>query len=307
MIEIINGQFYINNMPANPGDNLKRGKLLGVCTDLSNFRDNKNINNFTDNLKYLRNADIISAAFQSPSPFREYYKKAREQDKSELKNNSGSAINPDGSLDYDLLADLELIIKTADSFGYAVLVSILDSSCEHIFNDEFSIITGIFNAADWLASKNFGNILVNLANISHTFYKSSVLNGEKFINIFKSVKEHAGGRLILGAGIKNFAGVSAAGLHNYIKSSDFIPIYSVNYKKHSTKKMLENIYFFKSRTNAPVIMAKGDDLSAEYNSYGKNNMLEAFENNISWCYYNLEKLGIMPVDWAFLRDLNYSI
>ena len=303
MIKIINGQFYINNMPANPGDYLKRGKLLGVCTDLSNYRDNQNIHNFINNLKRLKNANIISAALQSPSPLREYYKKSREQDKFKYSPHSSSAINPDGSLNYCFLDDLELIIKTADSFGYAVLVNILDSSCEHIFIDEFSIINGIFNSADWLASKKFGNILVNLTNISHTFYKSSVLNGERFINIFKSVKQSAGGSLILGAGIKNFAGVSAGGFDNYIKSSDFIPIYSVNYKKHSTKKMLENIYFFKSRTDAPVIMAKGDDLSDGYNSYGKNNMTEAFENNISWFYYNLDKLGIMPVDWEFLRNL----
>jgi hypothetical protein len=304
-IKIIREHFYINNVPANPGDILKQGKLLGVCTDLCTFHETKNINSFLDNLKYLQNSgiNIISAAFQSPNPFREYYIKSREQDK--LKNiaHSSSAIKPDGSLDYNFLDNLELIIKTADSSGLAVLVNILDSSCEHIFSDEFAVITAIFNAADWLISKKFNNILVNLTNISHTFYKSSVLNGEKYINIFKSVKQAAGDNLILGAGIKNLAGVSPAGVDAYIKSSDFIPIYSVNYKNHSTKKMLENIYFFKARASVPVVMAKGDDLNSRYNSYGKNNMLEAFENHISWFYYSLDKLGLMPVDWGFLRHI----
>lgn len=286
-------------------DNLNRGKLLGVCTDLCAHYQAQA---FLDNLKYLENSgiNIISAAFQGPSPEREYYKKSREQRNLNIMRSS-SAINADGSLDYNLLAKLELIIKTADSFGLAVLVNILDSSCEHIFTDEFAVITGIFNAADWLISKRFDNILVNLTNISHTFYKSSVLNGEKFIDIFKSVKDNAGNRLMLGAGMKSFAKVSGSNLDAYIKSSDFIPIYSVNYKTHSTKKMIENIYFFRARTNAPVIMAKGDDLNGRHNSYGRNSMTEALGNNTSWFYYNLDKLVITPVDWGFLRDIRNII
>ena len=301
MIKIINGQFYINNMLANAGDNLKQGKLTGVCTDLCSFREN-NIHDFISNLKYLR-VNIISAAMQSPNPFREYYKKSREQDKLKNITCTSSAIMPNGSLDYNFLENLEFIIKAADSLGLAVLVNILDPSCEHIFDDEFSIITGIFNALGWLISKKFNNILVNIANISHTFYKSPVLNGEKFINIFKSAKQATRDKLILGTGIKNLVGLNANSLDKYIKSSDFIPIYSVNYKNHSTKKMLETIYFFKSRTNIPIIMAKGDDLSEQHSSYGKNNMLEALENNISWFYYNLDKLGLTPVDWSYLRNI----
>ena len=292
MIKIINGRFYINNAPANRGDSLKQGKLLGVCTDLCAFHAT---HDFIHQLGHLR-ANLISASLQSPNPHPEYYKKARQQDKSKAAAHADSAIKPDGSLDYSLLENLELVIKSAGALGLAVLVNILDSSCEHIFADDFSIITGIFNALDWLEAKNFGNILVNLTNISHTFYKSRLLNGSKFISLFSSAKSASG--LMLGAGMKNFAGVGAAGLDAYIKSSDFIPLYSTNYKKHGTGKMLENIYFFKSRAAAPVIMAKGDDLSAEHSSYGKSNMLEALEHGASWCYYSLEKLGLAPVDWS---------
>ena len=35
-------------------------------------------------------------------------------------------------------------------------------------------------------------------------------------------------------------------------------------------------------------MAKGDDLSEKYNSYGKNNLAEAIENGVSWCYYDID-------------------
>jgi hypothetical protein len=312
-IEITDGKFYINGVLSNADseDKSKHGRLLGICTDLCVFKDEKicgfvhNTRSFTDNLTHLRNTcvNIISAAFQSPNPFAEYYQAARRQDKSKDISHSSSAIKSDGSLDYEFLAALEQVIKTADSSGLAVIVSILDSSCENIFADEFSVITGIFNAADWLISKNFGNVIVNVSNISHTFYKRSVLNGEKFINLFKAVKKYTQGKLILGAGMKNFTGVSEEKLNDYITASDFIPIYSANYKIHSTKKMIENICFFKSRTNIPVIMAKGDDLNGRYGSYGKNSLAEAFENGISWCYFNLGKLGIMPVNWDFLSQI----
>jgi len=107
--------------------------------------------------------------------------------------------------------------------------------------------------------------------------------------------------------MKNFTGVSALALDMYIKTSDFIPLYSVNYRAHNTKKMLENIYFFKLRTNVPLVVAKGDDLSDKYNNYGKNNMEEARENGVSWFYYNLEQLGIAPVDWSALQDISRQV
>ena len=292
----------------NIAENLKYGKFNGICTDLSAFI---NTQDFLDNLKYLQHSDIniISAGFQSPNPNREYYKKSRNQDRERISLCSDSAITSNGEIDLDspFLANLELITTAAESLGLAVLVNILDASCEHIFVDAFAVVTGIFNAIDWLISKQFNNIIVNLTNISQTFYKSSILNGEKFINMLESVKKSTGDKLIIGAGMKNFAGVSESALDLYIKSSDFIPLYSLNYKTHNTKKMLENIYYFKSRTDIPLIMAKGDDLSDKYNSYGKNNMLEARENGVSWFYYNLEKLGIEPVDWGFLRNVSKQI
>jgi len=286
-------------------EKLKQGRFNGVCTDLCAFI---NTREFIDNLTHLRHSgiDIISAGFCSPNPEREYYKKFRDQDRESIVLCSNSAITSDGRIDLNspFLANLELVITEAESLGVAVLVNILDSACEHIFADEFAVATAIFNAAEWLISKRFANIIVNLTNISHTFYKSSVLNGDKFISILESVKKSTGDKLIIGAGMKNFAGVSARALDLYIKSSDFIPLYSVNYKTHNTKKMLENIYFFKSRAKVPLIMAKGDDLSGKYNNYGKNNMAEAMENGVSWCYYNLEQLGIAPVDWGFLQKIS---
>lgn len=284
---------------------LKQGILNGVCTDLSAFI---NTQKFLDNLKYLRDSGVnaVSAGFQSPNPTHEYYKKSRSQDRTKLTLCSDSAITPNGevALNSPFLSNLELIITTAKALELAVLVNILDASCEHIFTDEFAVVTGIFNAMDWLISKQFTNIIVNITNISHIFYKNLILNGEKFINIFESVKKNIGDKLIIGAGLKSFADVSESALATYIKSSDFIPLYSVNYKTHNTKKMLENIQYFKSRTNIPIVMAKGDDLSDKYNSYGKNNMMEARENGISWFYYKLEKLSVIPIDWEFLRYVN---
>ena len=314
-IKIINNKFYINDIAANRGNFLSEGKLIGIYTDMCVFFDNhfdiaKNKRGFIENLTDWKKSgvNLITVGLQSPNPFEEYYKKAREQDKSKDISFNSSALNPDGSLNFDYLENAEEIIKAADNLGFAVLVNILSSACEDIFDDEFAILNGVFNAVDWLLDKNFSNVLVNLTDISHTFYKSSVLNGGRIINILKSVREKVKDNIICGAGIKSFTNISEKNIGEYIKMSDFIPFYSK--PKHNTIKMLDNIYFFKSKLReinidreVPIIMAKGDDLSEKYNSYGKNNLIEALENGVSWCYYDRDGFIIFPVDW----DKNSSL
>jgi len=318
-VKIINNKFYINNRIANSGNFLSEGKLIGVYTDMCSFFDEKimdvakNKKDFIENLNEWRKSGInlISVGLQNPNPFDEYYKKAREQDKSKDISFNSSALKSDGSLDFDDLKNAEEIINAADHLGFVVLVNLLSSACEDIFEDEFAILNGIFNAADWILGKNFTNILVNITDISHTFYKSSVLNGGRIINILKSIKEKVKDKLILGAGIKSFTNIGEKNIEEYIRFSDFIPFYPK--PKHNTSKMLENIYFFKSKMREltagaadgeiPIIMAKGDDLSEKYNSYGKNNLTEALENNISWCYYDRNGFVILPVNW----DINSSL
>jgi len=310
-VKIINGKFYINDIIVNCGNNLSEGKLIGVYTDMCTFFDNdiinieRNKNEFIENLKEWckSGVNLITVGLQSPNPFDEYYKKAREQDKSKNISFKSSGLKSDGTLDFAYLENAEEIIKAANSLEFTVLVNILSPSCENIFEDEFAIINGIFNIIDWLLEKNFSNILVNITDISHTFYKSSVLNGSRIINVLKSVKEKVKNNIILGAGIKTFANVNTKNIEEYIILSDFIPIYANNTKSnYNTKKMIENIYFFKKimrdkGREVPIIMAKGDDLSEQYNSYGKNNLIEALENNISWCYYDKDGFVILPVNW----------
>ncbi|MCL1858504.1 MAG: hypothetical protein FWF92_04650 [Oscillospiraceae bacterium] len=312
-IKIIDGKFYINDIISNNKNinSLSDGKLIGIYTDVCVFFDNniidcdKNKKDFIKNLIEWRKSGInlITVGLQSPNPFEEYYKKVRNQDKSKKILFNSSALKSNGSLDFDYLENAEEIIKSADNLGFIVLLNILSPSCENIFEDEFAIITGIFNIIDWILNKKFSNILVNITDISHTFYKSSVLNNNRIIDILKSVKNKVENNLILGAGIKSFANLNAKKLEDYIESSDFIPVYA-NYTKsnHNTKKMLENIYFFnklmrETGREVPVIMAKGDNLDEKYNSYGKNNLIESLENNISWCYYDKDGFVILPVDW----------
>ena len=284
---------------------------IGIYTDICAFFDENIIDVEKNKKEFIRNLSIwqksgvnlITVGLQSPNPFDEYYKKAREQDKSKNISFKSSALKSDGSLDLAFLENAEEIIREANNLNFAVLVNMLSPSCENIFEDEFAIINGIFNITDWLLNKKFSNILVNITDISHTFYKSSLLSGSRIINVLKSIREKVKNNIILGAGIKTFADFNAKNIEDYIIFSDFIPIYSDCTKSnHNTKKMIENIYFFKKLMRekgreVPIIMAKGDDLSEKYNSYGKNNLIEAMENNISWCYYDKNGFVILPVDW----------
>ena len=312
-LKIINGKFYIEGIVSNPENLASLGRLIGVYTDVCAFFD-KNVADIEQNretfIKNLREwqasgIDLITLGLQGPNPFDEYYKKAREQDKSINISSESSALKSDGSLNLAYLENAERIIKAADRAGLVVLVNIFSASREDIFEDEFAVINAAFNITDWLLSKSFPNVMTNITDISHTFYKSSVLWGSGVVKLLKSLKEKANDRLIFGAGVKSFNNIPDALLGDYIEYSDFIPIYSntENAKsEYNTKKMLGDIYFLKNTmkqhgANIPVIAAKGDDLGEKYNSYGKHNLAEALENGISWCYYDREGFVILPVDW----------
>jgi len=280
-------------------------KFIGVYTDMCAFFDNditdveKNKREFIANIPKWRDSgvNLVTVGLQSPCPFGEYYKKAREQNKSIDISSNSSAICPDGSLDYGFLDNAGEIIAAANKFGFFVLVNILSAAREDIFEDEYAVINGIFNAVDWLSEQNFTDILVNITDISHTFYKSSILSGDNIIKILQSVKKRAENKLFIGAGVKNISN-----FNEYIKSSDFIPVYAINAKSvYTTKNMLEKIYFLKEKMretgkNIPIIMAKGDDLNDKYSSYGKNNLTEALENGISWCYYDQNGFVLLKDD-----------
>ncbi|MCL1793385.1 MAG: hypothetical protein FWG34_05920 [Oscillospiraceae bacterium] len=312
-LEIKNGKFHIDGMASNPGNPDSEGKLIGVCSDVCAFFDagvadvEKNREEFIKDLDDWRNSgvNLVTLGLQSPNPFGEYYKKAREQDKSKNISFESSAINPDGSLNSVYLEYAAKIIEAAKRAGLAVFVNIFSSSCEDMFEDEFAIVNGAFNVADWLLEKKFPNVMANVTDVSHTFYKSSVLSGGGAIKILKSLKEKAGKKLILGAGLKSTKNIPEGLMGEYMESSDFIPIYSnaENAKsEYNTKKMIGDIHRFKKAmaqkgANIPIIVAKGDDLSERYNSYGKNNLAEALENGASWCYYDKQGFVLLPVNW----------
>ena len=313
-LDIQSGKFYVDGALSNPQNPVCEGRLIGVYTDVCAFFDGgvadieANREGFIKNLGEWRSAgvNLITLGLQGPSPFGEYYKKAREQDKSKNISFESSALKSDGSLDLAYLENAGRIIEAANKAGLAVLVNIFSASCEDIFEDEFAIINGAFNVADWLLENNLPNVMANITDISHTFYKSSVLSGGGAVKLLKSLKEKAKDRLLVGAGVKSFKTIPANLTGEYIECSDFIPIYSntENAKsEYNTKKMVADIYYLKKAMgergqNIPIIVAKGDDLGEKYNSYGKNNLAEGLENGASWCYYDREGFVLLPVDWG---------
>ena len=313
-LQIHDGKFYIDGLFANPGHPAREGRLVGVYSDVCAFFDKtlcdveKNREGFVKNLASWRSSgvNLVTLGLQGPSPFGEYYKKAREQNKSDSITYKSSAFGPDGGLDFAYLENAEGIIRAAGDAGLLVLVDIFSSSGEWVFEDEYAVINGAFNIAGWLLSKGFSNVMANIADVSHTFFKSSVLRGGGPVKILKSLKEYAGDRLILGAGLKSTKNIPENLLCDYIKYSDFVPVYSNidgAQSNFNTKKMLEDIYLLKKTMgehgkNTPIIVAKGDDLNEKYSSYGKNNLSEALENGASWCYYDREGFVLLPVDWG---------
>jgi CubicO group peptidase (beta-lactamase class C family) len=75
-----------------------------------------------------------------------------------------SAFEPDGSLRADYLARVERVIRACDSQGIAIILGFYYQRQSMILKDDEAVRAGVVNAARWIQSRGFSNVLVEIAN-----------------------------------------------------------------------------------------------------------------------------------------------
>jgi len=75
-----------------------------------------------------------------------------------------SAFEADGGLRPSYLARAERVIRACDQHGLVVILGLLYQRQSRVLRDEAAIRRGVVNAARWIESCRFGNVLVEVAN-----------------------------------------------------------------------------------------------------------------------------------------------
>ncbi|MCP4452589.1 MAG: hypothetical protein GY809_14100 [Planctomycetes bacterium] len=75
-----------------------------------------------------------------------------------------SAFNPDGTLRPDYLTRMERVIDACDQQGCVVILGCYYQRQDQILQDEAAVRQGVVNAATWIRSRGFTNVLLEISN-----------------------------------------------------------------------------------------------------------------------------------------------
>jgi CubicO group peptidase (beta-lactamase class C family) len=113
-----------------------------------------------------------------------------------------SAFNADGSLRPEYLARVERVIRACDQQGMAVILGLYYQRQSKILKDEAAVRAGVVNAARWIQSSGFRNVLVEVANeYPHKGFAHQVIRNPKGqAELIKLVKKTAPDLLVTASG-----------------------------------------------------------------------------------------------------------
>jgi hypothetical protein len=213
-----------------------------------------------------------------------------------------SAFNEDGSLKPEYMSRLERILDKADDLGMVPIVGLFYFGQDERLKDEAAILNAVNNAIDWLLSKDYRNILIEVNNECNISYDHEILKPDRvheLISLVKSKKKN--GRRFL-------AGTSYGGgtipKKNVVEVSDFLLIHGngVTDPKRISEmvKLSREVPGYKQM---PILFNEDDHFDFDK---PVNNFAEAVKSYASWGYfdYRMKDEGFqdgyqsIPVNWG---------
>ncbi len=113
-----------------------------------------------------------------------------------------SAFEPDGSLRPDYLARVERVIRACDRQGLVVILGLYYQRQSKVLRDREAVRAGVVNAARWIQSSGFRNVLVEVANeYPHKGFVHQIIRDPKGqAELIRLVQKAAPGLLVTASG-----------------------------------------------------------------------------------------------------------
>jgi CubicO group peptidase (beta-lactamase class C family) len=196
-VAISGTHWLVNGRPTNPGTSAE-GLLMNVRMVNSTFEDRRkpdfdpkaNTDRFIARIpEYARlGVNAFTLNLQGGMPGYE--------------GALNSAFEPDGSLRPGYLQRVERVIRACDERGMAVILGLYYQRQSKILQDEAAVRTGVIQAARWIRTNGFRNVLVEVANeYPHSGFAHSVIRSAKGqAGLIRVVKETAPGLLVTASG-----------------------------------------------------------------------------------------------------------
>ncbi len=212
-----------------------------------------------------------------------------------------SAFDPKGELRPAYLDRLERILTRADELGMVVILGYFYFGQDQHLEDEKAVIRAVDNITDWILTKGYQNILVELNNECDIHYDHTILQAERIHELIQRVrnKEKNGFRLLVGT---SYSGGNIPRA-NVIRVSDYLLLHGNGVE--DPKQITAMIAQTRSMTdyrNQPILFNEDDHYNFDQPN---NNLMSAVSAYTSWGYFDFRKAGdefaagfqSVPVDW----------
>ena len=315
-IEIDGNRFFINGKPTYKGRTYRGMKVEGLLMnsrmiqgifddanpatrsrwkypDTGKWDPERNTREFVAAMPEWRRHGLLSFTVNLQGGSPEGYSKSQPW--------INTAFRPDGTLKPDYMHRLEHILDHADELGMAPIVGFYYFGQDQHLRDESAVERGVEEAANWLLSHGYRNVLVEINNeCDIKEYDHEILTPQRvheLINLTKSVQRR-GERLLVSA---SFAGGSIP-TDNVVAAADFLLMHGNGVKDPARiGAMVREARRRPSYRAMPVLFNEDDHFDFDK---PVNNMLSAVGEYASWGFFDPGKgdysdgYQCPPVQWG---------
>jgi hypothetical protein len=267
--------------------------------DTKKWDADRNTKVFIANMKSWRDNGLLSFTINLQGGSPQGYSSTQPWD--------NSAYNTDGSLKSPYMARLEKILNRADELGMVPIVGLFYFGQDERLTDEAAVKNAVTNVIDWLFSKKYRNILVEINNECNvTKYDHEILKPQRVHELIELVRNKTNN------GQRFYVGTSYGGkfipLPNVVKVSDFILIHGNGESNpDNILTMVKKTREVEGYTAKPILFNEDDHFNFDKEW---NNFTAAVKGYASWGYFDYRMKDepfesgyqSVPVDWGINSD-----
>jgi hypothetical protein len=318
VVEIKNGQFFINGKITYEKRYWKDFKIEGllmnsrmvqgifddmnpetagmwVYPDTKKWDADRNTSEFIKNMKTWKSFGLLSFTINMQGGSPQGYSSSQPW--------NNSAFTETGELRPDYMKRLELILDEADKLGMVPILGLFYFGQDERLKDEKAIISAVNNSIDWLFSRNYRNILIEVDNECNVDkYNHEILKPQRVHELIELVKSKTKD------GFRFYAGTSYGGgaipRPNVVKVSDYILLHGNGVTDPDRiTQMIDQTRKVEGYNSQPLLFNEDDHFNF---TVEKNNFTSAVKSYASWGYfdYRMKDEGFpegyqsVPVDWG---------
>jgi hypothetical protein len=218
-----------------------------------------------------------------------------------------SAFEADGRLRPDYAARMGRIIERADELGMVVFLGYFYFGQDQRLADEAAVVAAVDNATQWVASRGYANVIVEIANeIDVPRYTHQILKPDRCHELIERVQEISGGRVVNRAG-RLLAGTSYRGgsipRQDVVGGADVLFLHGNHVDDPAEiRLMVRETRAVPNYRGQPIVFNEDDHFDFDRDD---NNFIAAVAEGASWGLFDYRLPGegpecgfqSVPVDW----------